>query len=258
MTHRGAATLVLALSVGMPMLAQAQERKSPLADAPAIRRRLELRDQRFEIGAGVGSTVGQDFYHAVVGTLRASYHLSDWLAVGGLFGFNMTPDLKTGFHDRLAAALPDKSTDRTPTLAAAEGSMNKIGWLAGLQLEIIPITGKYSLFDRLFMNYDFYAFGGPGFINFKADAECPATAGPSCAVTGMRVGANLGLGMRTYINDHIAINAEARNLLVRNNPAGRDITGDRVVDGQDTTWDANYLFTVNVTFFLPSKAEKSP
>src|SRR4051794_18698110 len=59
--------LAIAVGVGFPLAAQAeQERKSPLADAPAAGRRVELRDKRFEIGAGAGATMGQDFYHAVM------------------------------------------------------------------------------------------------------------------------------------------------------------------------------------------------
>ncbi len=249
-------TPLLAMSVGFPALAQAQERKSPLADAPAIRRRLELRDKRFELGAGVGSTIGQDFYHAVIGSVRASFHLNDWLAIGGIAGFNLTPNLNTDLHDRLLTSLATTTKDRAPSAAIAERSMNKIGQIYALQAEIIPFTGKYSLFDKFFMNYDFFMFGGPGFINFTADdASC---ANPSsCAVTGMTPGFNFGVGMHSYINEYVGVNAEVRNLLVHNNPAGRDITGDMVADSFDKTWDANYIFSLNVVFLLPSKAEKS-
>ena len=54
--------LLIALAVtALPLAAQAQ-RKSPLADAVAIRHRYELRSTRFEIGAGLGSTLNQDYF----------------------------------------------------------------------------------------------------------------------------------------------------------------------------------------------------
>ena len=64
--HRFALLIALA-TVSLPLAAQAQ-RKSPLADAPAIRKRFELRSTRLELGVGGGSTVNQDFYHTVRST----------------------------------------------------------------------------------------------------------------------------------------------------------------------------------------------
>src|SRR2546421_4894205 len=157
-----AATFVLAVGLAAPTIAHAQERKSPLADAPAIRRRVELRDKRFEIGAGVGTTLGQAFYHAVMVNARLGIHVTDWLALAAVGGFNLTPTFKTSFNEQLLGVLDTSTKDRTPTRADALAGMNHIGEVGAVQLELIPFTGKFSLFSKLFMNYDFYAFGGPG------------------------------------------------------------------------------------------------
>jgi outer membrane beta-barrel protein len=246
---------LVALPALSPATARAElpERKSPLADAPAVRHRAELRSLRLEIGPGLISTVGQDFYHAVMVGGKASFFLSDWLAIGGMVGHNLTPDMKTSFHERIEGVLPTTkaadSTDRAPTVAEAELGMNKIGQVFALQVELIPFAGKYSLFGKLFANYDFYAFGGPGFINFTG-TSC-TTPGASCPVTGMKVGANFGVGMHTYFTDWLSMNIEARDILLRNNPAGRDETGDKVADDDDLTWDSNYMVGVNFTFIFP-------
>src|SRR4051812_48850074 len=137
------------LLAAQPKMARAElpERKSPLADAPAVRHRAELRQFRLEIGPGVVSTVGQDFYHAVMVGGKASFFLSDWLAIGGMVGHNLTPDMKTSFHERVEGVLPAmKGADRTSTVKEAENGMNKIGQVFALQAEIIPFSGKYSLF----------------------------------------------------------------------------------------------------------------
>jgi outer membrane beta-barrel protein len=251
----------LVVGVGLPTAARAEpERKSPLADAPAVRRRVELRDKRFEIGVGAGTTVGQDFYHAVVVNGRLGFHIADWLSIAGWGAFNLTPNLKTAFHEKLEGVLPEtRGTDRTPTQTDALAGMNKIGEAFAAQLEIVPFTGKFALFSRLFMNYDFYAFGGPGFIDFKADTACPqAVEGRSCAVTGLKVGANFGLGMHMFANDFFALNLEVRDILVQNNPAGRDTNGDGFADDRDLSWDSNYFFGLNLMFFLPGRATISP
>ncbi len=247
---------IVAAILAFPVVADAQERKSPLAGAPAIRHRLELRDKRFEIGAGMGASLGQDFYHAIFVNARLGFHLTDWLAIAGAVGHNLTPGFETSFHQKLMERLPVmKGTDRTPTQADALAGMNRIGQIVAVQAEVVPFTGKFMLFSRLFMNYDFYAFGGPGFINFTAATPCPAGgSAPSCAVTGFKVGANFGVGMHAFIKDYLAINVEVRDLLVRNNPAGRDEGGDGVADDHDLSWDSNYILTVNAMFFLPQKA----
>jgi outer membrane beta-barrel protein len=253
MTKRFAFVTILA--VGLPVAASAQERKSPLADAPAIRKRVELREHRFEIGPGIGSSVGQDFYHAVFVGARLGFHIADWLALSGTIGQNITPNFKTSFHDKLYDVLPDaKGTDRTPTRADAEAGMNKIGQVIGLQVEIVPFTGKFALFSKLFLNYDFYVFGGPGFINFTADTACPGTASPSCAVTGFKPGANFGVGTHMFFNDWFALNLEVRDIFLRNNPAGRDENGDGVANDDDIAWHSNFMVGLNLMFFLPGKA----
>ena len=256
------AAFALCLGLGLPSIAQAEEeRKSPLADAPAVRRRAELRAQRFEIGVGAGATMGQDFYHAVMVNGRLAFHLTDWLSVAGWGAFNVTPTFKTSFHEKLMGALPPQmlGDDRAPTQDEATAGMNRIGEAFALQLEIVPFTGKFGLFSKLFMNYDFYAFGGPGFIDFKADNPCP-TAMPnrSCAVTGFKIGANFGLGMHLFANDFFALNFELRDILVQNNPAGRDETGDFLANDRDLTWDSNFIMSLNLMFFLPGRATISP
>jgi outer membrane beta-barrel protein len=255
-----AGAFALALALGAPTVAHAQERKSPLADAPAIRKRVELRDKRFEIGVGAGSTIGQDFYHAVLVNGRLAFHLTDWLAIGAWGGFNVTPKLKTSFHEKLEGALPDdKPIDRTPTKDEALAGMNRIGEAFAAQVELVPFTGKIALFSKLFMNYDFYAFGGPGIVDLKADnTDCPDEAQRSCAVTGMKVGANFGVGTHLFTNDLFALNFEIRDIFVKNNPAGRDKNGDGYTNDRDMSWGSNYIVSLNLMFFLPATASISP
>jgi outer membrane beta-barrel protein len=260
MTKRTATFLyALVTSMALPLSARAElpERKSPLADAPAVRRRLELRQGRFEIGPGVTTTIGQDFYHAVLVGGKASFHLTDWISISAMGAVNVTKNFKTSFHDRLEGVLMATTTDRTPTLAEAQGAMNKIGQTFAGQLEVSPFSGKYSLFGKIFANYDFYGFGGIGAINFTADGAACTMAKNSCPVTGMKIGPNFGIGMHTFLGDTVSLNLEVRDILLRNNPAGRDETGDQVADGEDLSWDSNYMVGLNITLFLPSTAKVS-
>jgi outer membrane beta-barrel protein len=245
----------------VPLAAQAQ-RKSPLEDAPAIRKRVELRETRFEGGVGFGSTLNQDFYHTMMVDLKLGFHLNDWLSIAGVGGFGVA-NLATGFKDRLTETLTDMpAVPREPTVAQANSSMSKITAMAAAQLEFTPFTGKYSLFGKIFAHYDFYLFGGAGLINFAAtDSSLPACTSTGtdtrCAVTGVKPGGNVGVGMHTFFNNWLALNVELRDLITQQNPSGRDTNGDGVANSNDLEWGSTYFVTANLAVYLPSLASIS-
>jgi outer membrane beta-barrel protein len=254
--------LLVALTISaLPLAAQAQ-RKSPLADAPAIRKRLELRSTRLEIGVGAGTTVDQDFYHSVIGNVKLGFHVTDWFSIAAVGGFALA-NMDTGFKSNIVGSLKDTPDQtRAPTRAEATGSMNQIKEMLALQLEATPFTGKYSMFGKLFAHYDFYAFLGPGFLNYAATTsgvptcQDSGTAAP-CAVTGLKIGANFGVGIHSFINQFVALNLELRDIYAPNNSAGRDVNGDQRVDNGDLGWTSTFIATLNVMVFLPSTADIS-
>jgi outer membrane beta-barrel protein len=254
---------VVALAAPTTVQAQTYDRTSPLADAPAVRRQVVLRDSRFELGVGTELSLAHDFYHAVMVNSRLGYHVNDWLAISGTLAHNLTPTKATSHLKDLLSILQDeeKPGDRSPSRGDALKGMNRFAQVIGLQAEAVPLAGKLALFSRVFFNYDFYAFAGPGMALMKAETACPvATAMPpsSCAVTGAKFGANFGLGMHAYINDMVALNFELRDLFFRNNAAGRDVNGNNVVSTADLRWHQHYFLAINVAFFLPWKADVSP
>jgi outer membrane beta-barrel protein len=252
-----AAVLVTAL----PGTASAQ-RRSPLADAPAIRKRLELRETRFEIGLGWTSTVGQDYFHSQMFGGRLAFHLTDWFSIGAVGGFGVV-QLETAYHERLTGSLvPDPNVMREPSATEANNSMEKIKWMAAVQLEFTPFTGKYSLFGKIFAHYDFYAFVGPGFLGVEPSnpgvAACTDTGTDrSCGLSGMKFGGNGGLGMHTFFNQFLALNIEVRDIVAKLNPSGRDVNGDSMARLDDATWMSTFMVTGNIMFFFPTVASIS-
>lgn len=254
--------------LGLPAIAHAQ-RRSPLADAPAIRKRVELRQTRLEFGAGMGTTINQTFYHGLMADVRLGFHLTDWLSISAVGGFGATT-LSTGFRDRLIDSLNKREPSnpaekRTPMAATANGGMNKTSFFGAGQLELTPFTGKYSMFGKLFAHYDFYLFGGVAAMNFVAATPngtptCGAAAAANdvCVATGMQIGGTFGGGFHSFFNDFIALNVELRDVLVKDNPAGRDVNGDTDVDKADLTWMGHYMAIFGLTLYLPATASISP
>jgi outer membrane beta-barrel protein len=255
------ALLVAISSSALPLVAQAQ-RKSPLADAPAIRKRLELRSSRLELGVGGGTTINQDFFHSALVDVKLGFHFTDWLSISASGGFALA-NLNTGFRDNIVATLPANpdTNNRAPAASSAAGSMNQIKQVLAAQLEATPFTGKYSMFGKLFAHYDFYLFGGIGALNYAAAVSgtrtCSDMPSDGCAVTGLKVGANFGVGVHSFINQFVALNLEVRDLYAPNNASGRDVNGDRTVNNDDIGLTHTYIATLNIAVFLPSTAEIS-
>ena len=257
-----ASTLFASLA---PSAALAQH-KSPLADAPAIRKRLELRDKRFEIAVGAGSTLNETFFHDVMINAHLAFHITDWLAIGGvgLFGVH---SLATGFQDQLTSTLkpPMMAGDRAPDANTAVSAMNKPSMALIPQLEGTFFTGKFSLFGKLFSNYDFYIAAGPAFVTLAKAGT--GTAAPTCkdkdlnvvtcSATGSQFGGSVAGGFHAFINDTVGIGVELRDVVNKDNPAGRDVNGDGHADKGDLTWTAHWIATLGVTVFLPPKADIS-
>ena len=299
--------LLLGCLVGIPAVTEAaQERKSPLADAPAIRKRFELRDKRFELGVGLAATIGQDFYNALLLNVRLGFHITDWLGVSVSAGVvNMTPNWRSAFNDKLNSALggscrlpanaptandlndpnstngctgrngkPAVSTEKTPSPQNAAAAENRIGMVILPQIDVVPFTGKFSLFGKLFMNYDVYVSAGPGIVNLVKkgtvdNSYCvPDPKDPSKNVcppdyakpyTGMKLAYNVGVGMHAFANNFFAINIEVHDLIFQNNASGRNVVtpqGSDVTDS-DLQWTNNWLVGLNFMFFLPAHVKVS-
>ena len=263
---------VIALLLGgiicLPAVARAEkERKSPLTDAPVIRKRLELRDKRFEFGVGAGVSIGQDFYNALMLMPKLSYHFTDWISLAAVGGFNVTPGWKSSFNNDINGALPAPggATIKSPYAPDAQATMNHIGWAMLGQVEFIPLSGKIALVSSLFSYFDFYVLAGGGVVNLAAKDPTPGSCAnpnnatlPLCqAYTKTELTGNFGVGAHAFLSHWMALNLEFRDLLYKNNASGRDVNGDSVTDTHDLEWSNNWIFSLNLQFFAPFKAKIS-
>jgi outer membrane beta-barrel protein len=242
-------------------------RKSPLTNAPVVRRRLELRDKRFEFGVGAGVSVGQDFYNALLVMPKLAYHFNDWISLAAVGGFNMTPGWRSSFGNDVEGALPAPGTPtlKSPFAPDAVATMNHIAWTAFGQIEFIPLSGKIALLSSLFSYFDFYVLAGGGVVNLAAKDAMPANCvnsqtdqPPLCqAYTKTQLAINAGVGAHAFLSRWAAINFELHDLIYKNNASGRDVNGDKVTDAYDLKWTHNWVFMMNLQFFAPFKAKIS-
>jgi outer membrane beta-barrel protein len=263
---------VIALFIGaivfLPAAAEAaKERKSPLTNAPVVRRRLELRDKRFEIGVGAGVTIGQDFYNALLVMPKMAFHFNDWLSLAAVGGFNVYPGWKSSFNNDVIGALPDpgKDTIKSPYNREAAWEMNRIGYLVAGQVEFIPLSGKIALLSSLFSYFDFYVLAGAGIVNLTTSSSPVPDPNTDCAAGGCngkpfvttQMTINGGVGAHAFLARWLAINLELHDFVYKNNASGRDVNGDKVVDNRDLVWTNNWVFALNFQVFMPFRVKIS-
>jgi hypothetical protein len=69
--------------------------------------------------------------------------------------------------------------------------------------------------------------------------------------------------VHAFVHHGVAINLEIRDLIYKNNASGRNVNGDKdsagnnIVNNSDLEWTNNWIFSINVQFFLPWKAKIS-
>jgi hypothetical protein len=287
-----AATVALGalLLPGVERSAQAQEilLTGPLAGAPAVRKQRLYRAGRLEIAPSVSFTLLDEYERLILIGARLNYNITDWLAIGGWGAYSL-PALK--LKTDLAERIQDVNTARQQQTAAGgtpgvdhkltrinlsrdfREQLGTIDWVAAPQLTLVPFRGKIGVFQSIYVDTDFYIFGGPAFIGRTERADCGGDSGAACGPVGdgapgsiqfemaqsMTIAPTFGLGFQFYVSKWGAIGAEWRGLPFSRNTGGFDNHGggpngefpDLQVDDRDREFKFNQMITISFGVSLP-------
>jgi outer membrane beta-barrel protein len=274
-------TIALCAFIALSAAPAAAQRTSPLEGQPAVRKRLLLRENRIELVPMAGFALNRDFFHTILGGIKAQYHVNDYFSVGIMFAGGIL-NLKTGLTNNILDQLPQTYDSSTPTQLVPSKDMAlkpmlRLQYLAGGEVQTTPFFGKMALFGKLFFNYDFYGFVGFGAAGMADDCKgnCKVTYQEQVTVDytnqtkGFRPGGTFGLGFHFFFNNWIALNVELRDTVVRDNLSGRDINWDpqKSPSGQmllppamtdkDVAWDNIFTVFLGASFYLPSSISSS-
>lgn len=273
-----AVAVVATCILGSAPIASAQEVQitGPLAGAPAVRRLRIYRKGRFEITPQAAFTLTDEYSRTIGFGASATYHFTDWLGLG-VWGFFAPIHIDTALTDQIAQLGQTAASNRL-SLPSREGFPDQIGtinWGAALQVVFIPLRGKLSLFQKLFIDADFFVTAGAAFIGLEERAD---TAPGLCDVdptncllsqtdraSRVAVTGTFSVGLRLHANEWMALNIEWRALPFSWDTAGQDVDGavdlngdsgfaDGVVDSGDHAFHFNHMFILGWTFYLPLKA----
>jgi hypothetical protein len=265
--------------------AQEIQLTGPLAGAPAVRHMREYRKGRFEIAPAVSFTLLDQYRRTIIAGARLNYNFTDWLAVGVWGGYgvvSMNTDLtseidQTAPRDALTA-INVNHTGMFPNYGTASFASQtaKLDWVVAPQLTFTPFRGKLAIFNKIFVDTDFYIALGEGIMGIEQRKSCGDTTSgqPSCAdPTSFQLGSQVkptygtyAVGFTFFGGDFWSLGVELRALPFSWNRAGFDSRGsgtngnfpDGKINSQDDTFDLGPLVTVSVGFFLPTAPTISP
>jgi hypothetical protein len=259
--------------------AQAQEIQltGPLAGAPAVRHMREYRSGRFEVAPTISFTLLDQYRRTILLGGRVNYNLTDWLAIGvwggfGAIGFNT--DLTTQIdnvapRDALTAVNVNHSGSY-PNYGYAPfaNQVAKLDWVVAPQVTFIPFRGKLAIFNKIFVDTDFYLALGEAFVGIEERQNCGGNGQLSCvdqnsfqlASQVKPTYGTFGVGFTFFGGDFWSLGVEYRALPMTWNRSGFDTRGagtngnfpDNKVDSNDDTFDFNQLVTISVGFYLPT------
>ena len=182
-----------------------------------------------------------------------------------------------------------QTTDRNAlSLPSRENFENQIAqmmWAAAAQVTFIPLRGKLSLFQKLFVDTDFYLFGGVAAVGVEERADVNTEGAPVCQTapspnatnddpcvatqlarqSRVSIAPTFGVGLMMHITSWIGVSIEWRGLPFKWNTSGTDERGAgpgrNFPDGQISSADRRFLFNhminLGVAFTLPPKARLS-
>jgi outer membrane beta-barrel protein len=282
--------VLLAAIAGVGLLAtsaaQAQEIQltGPLKGAPATRHLRLYREGRFEFAPAVSFSLLDEYRRTILVGARLEYNITDWFALGvwGAYGaVSLTTDL-TDRIDTLPAprdALTANNVNHTGTdpnhfgIASFADQTAKIQYVAAPQLTFTPFRGKLAIFNKIFVDADFYAALGVGFVGIQERGNCGGTAGSGnssipCSdprsfqlTSSTKIAPTFGVGFTFYPGNFWSLGVEYRALPFAWNRAGFDSRGsgpggnfpDGQINSADETFQFNQLVTVAIGFYFPTK-----
>jgi outer membrane beta-barrel protein len=277
------ATVAAAAVLASTQAARAQEVQltGPLKGAPAVRNMRLYREGRFEIAPAVSFTLLDEYRRTIVAGARINYNIKDWIAVG-VWGGAGVASLTTDLADKIDATAPrnaltavnvnhtgdlQMNPSRPEGYASFNNQTAQISYIVAPQVTFIPFRGKLAIFNKIFVDTDFYAAGGIGIVGLQERSNCGGGGQPSCTnpasfqlQSQTKFAPTFGVGFTFYLGSLVSLGLEYRALPFSWNRSGFDSRGggpgnnfpDGQVNGDDETFEFNQLVTISLGFSFPT------
>jgi hypothetical protein len=148
----------------------------------------------------------------------------------------------------------------------------KIDYMIAPQLTFIPFRGKLAIFNKIFVDSDFYIAAGAAFVGIEERGDCGGQGQLACSnpksfalTSSVKVAPTFSVGFKFYPAGVWSLGVEYRAVPFSWNRAGFDSRGsgpngnfpDGKIDSQDDTFKFNQLVTISIGFYLPTEPKLS-
>jgi outer membrane beta-barrel protein len=203
-----------------------------------------VRSGRFELNPFWTFSLNDQFVSHPSAGLAANYYLTQDLAIGlrGQSYWGLNIDSSFNFENRRATrvAVP----------------LNEYLWGASANVTYVPIYGKFAGFQKFIFSYDVYTTAG---LSALSTRPIPVIDPNNRNFDyGVRIGANLGVGLRIFFNRWFALNLEVRDTIYPELLENLKVDADPLIKSK---WDGETRITNNVeaglgiTMFFPTTFE---
>lgn len=224
--------------------AWAQSKFTNLEDEPAIRNKLELRDDRVEVVPQGAFTLNSGLRQHFTFGARLRYHLSDVFALGisGFAGLSTPTGTFAGILELRGVGNEAGLNNGDPALDDLR-RVREVKFGGSLDGEFTPIYGKMSLFGKVFFRYDLSAILGVAVVATDEIVDLVQNDEALRFIPGP----TFGLGLRFFLNDFLALNTEIRDTLVLDN-----FDGGLVGNEPNAELNNFATFSLGLSVFFPT------
>lgn len=211
--------------------------RGPLANAPSCRRCVQYRVGRLELSPSFGISLNDDFSRHLTPGLSAQYHPIDILGLGAYFGYGI--NVPTPLTSAIADVPNDMRTRSANVPVGGDAFRQQVGtlnWILAVpQITLIPLRGKMSLFQSLFVDTDFYIFAAPAIIGVteRANFDDPTVttargdepsiiANQTARASRIAFTGTFGVGLNFYVSRFFSLGVEYRAYPFSWNTMGTD------------------------------------
>lgn len=256
-----AAALAFAMLLVVPTAALAQGEEESAGDVSEVdkdrtgplRERIRpvsghvfLKDGRFEVSPSASVSIRDAFFTKYAVGASLTYHLTEQLAFNGRASY-VLPVVAGASQICINDAGQGTVGCRLPTQQELDGrAQGQLSLVAGVDLQWAPIYGKMSLASEYFAHFDLYGILGASMVQYKGFV--PGQTSGSLAYT--TPGANVGLGMRIFVNRFVALRGELRDLVYFERLSSTGTNEPGQLRNQ-------FLFELGASFFFPTVFQES-
>ncbi|MCB9507541.1 MAG: outer membrane beta-barrel domain-containing protein [Myxococcales bacterium] len=244
---RAVVRVVLAVAVALGALvvdsAESQAQSRSLQSGPAVRRQLLFRSDRFELAPLLGSSIAPAFKRSIFLTVTGRYHLTNAFGLGVNANVGVL-DLDTSVTRNYADIRLSEPVQERSEVYYAEHPI-----LFDFHLSYVPLSGKANLIGNHILHWDVFLTAGVGGAMRSSDAD---------DVAGFSFGPAIGVGMRTFVSDKIAVTALFQDYLYSSAEAQRYCCG---IAAEPTPVEERFrshvVGSLGVSVFFPSDVRVS-